>query len=121
MATKTKTSGRPPFLARSFKRSEKLPFAKPAELERDEQVFYIVGTQARRPAKGRFQEQIVFVIALDKPDGERKKLTMTVAEDREELERFVQEDPENPVGPCHMVGVEANTPTGFYWVIEMTK
>lgn len=105
-------------MPRQWSGSKLLPFANARELSETERVFYIVDLRPHRPARGRFPEQCQFIIALDNVQGEKQKLTLAVAEDRLELERFIKEDPTNPVGPCNIHQVEADTPSGYYWVIE---
>jgi hypothetical protein len=105
-------------MPRQWSGSRLLPFANAKELSETERVFYIVDTRPHRPARGRFPEQCQFIITLDTLQGEKQKLTLAVAEDRLELERFIREDPSNPVGPCQIHPIDADTPSGFYWVIE---
>lgn len=105
-------------MPRQFKQAERLPFVKARELADDGSIFYIVGVQKNRKAKGRFPEQVVFIVAKDKPTGERSKLTLATDETREELKAFFEQDPTDPIGPCKVEAIEANTPSGFYFVIE---
>lgn len=101
---------------RQWKGSQRLPFAKSADLADSAEFFSIIGVNPRRKARGRFPEQIVFVI--QRADKSQAKLTLSVTEDREALEAFVKEDPRNPVGPCRMTAVDANTPSGIFYLIE---
>ena len=105
-------------MPRKWTGSKLVPFANARELGDSARLFYIIEARGHRAARGRFPEQCQFIIALDTVQGEKQKLTLAVSEDRLELEKFVKEDPTKPVGPCRIEAIEADTPSGFYWVIE---
>ncbi len=99
-------------------------YLKCEELSESKQVLFLHSAK-NRPARGKFQEQIAFLVTLDSPTGQTGKLTLTRNEERDELAAELNSDDEE-IGPVVVVKVQKSDATAadvkagrdFYWAFE---